>query len=82
MKESTTYQKILREGREEGREEGRIAEARRFLIVVATARLGDPDDAGVAALESVNSVDRLEAMGRRLISDPTIGGWDDLLRGS
>ena len=68
MKESTTYQKILREGRQEGREEGRIAEARRFLIVLGTERFGEPDEAGFAALEAIQSVERLEALGRRLIT--------------
>jgi hypothetical protein len=82
MKESTTYQKILREGRMEGLEEGRIAEARRFLIVLGSERFGEPDDASMAALEAIGSVERLEALGRRMITDPTIGGWDDLLRGS
>jgi hypothetical protein len=78
MRESTTYQKILREGLEEGR----IAEARRFLIVLGSERFGEPDERSVAALEAIGSVERLEALGRRMITDPTIGGWNDLLRGS
>jgi hypothetical protein len=80
MKESTTYQKILREGREEGREEGRIAEARRFLIVLGTERLGEPDEACMAVLETIESVERLEGLGRRMITDPTVANWGDLLR--
>lgn len=72
MKESATYQKILGEGR--------ITEARRFLIVLGAERLGEPDEDCVAALEAIESVDRLEAMGRRMIADPAIGSWEDLLR--
>lgn len=80
MKESTTYQKILKEGREEGREEGRVAEARRFLVLLGSERLGAPDDVTAAALEAIPSAERLEALGRRLIKDPNIGSWADLLR--
>jgi hypothetical protein len=76
MKESATYQKILREGREEGR----ISEARRFLIVLGTERFGEPDERCMAAMAAIQSVDRLEALGRRIVSDRTIGTWEDLLR--
>lgn len=84
MRESTTYQKILREGREEGREqgrdEGRIIEARRFLMLLATNRFGEPDEESAAALEGIQDVERLEALGLRMTTDTTIGSWRDLLR--
>jgi hypothetical protein len=88
MKESTTYQRILTEGRQEGLQAGlqeglnlgEIREARRYLILLATERFGDPNPETLAALEAIRSVERLEALGRRLISNPNIGAWDDLLR--
>ena len=61
MQESTTYQRILSEGRNEGRDEGRITEARRMLLRQGTKRFGDPDPATVAALEVIEDIDRLEA---------------------
>jgi predicted transposase YdaD len=90
MKESTTYQKILREGRQEGLHAGlqeglnmgELREARRFLVVLGMERLGKPSTEVMMALEAIQSAERLEALGRRMITDPTIGSWDDLLRGS
>jgi predicted transposase YdaD len=78
MKESTTYQAILQEGRIEGRDEGRIAEARRILIRQGTLRFGDPDAATVATLEAIQDIDRLEALTDR-IPDFNIRDWDGLL---
>jgi hypothetical protein len=78
LKESTTYQKVLREGREEGR----ITEARRFLIVLGTERFGEPDTACLTSLEAIPSAEQIEALGRKMITDPAVGSWDDLLRGS
>ncbi len=80
MRESTTYQKILQEGREEGLEEGRVTEARRFLVLVGTERFGEPGARSVATLEAIASVERLENLGRRLVTDTAVGSWEDLLR--
>ena len=43
MQESTTYQKILREGRDEGLKEGRITEAQRLLLLLGEIRFGVPE---------------------------------------
>jgi predicted transposase YdaD len=88
MKDSTTYQKILREGRQEGIQEGiqeglnmgELREARRFLIMLGTERLGEPRADVLEALAAIPSVERLESLGRRLVKDPAIGKWDDLVR--
>jgi predicted transposase YdaD len=74
MQESTTYQKILREGRNEGR----IAEARRMLLRQGTKRFGDPDASTLAAFEAIQDIDRLEYLGERIL-EPDIQGWDELL---
>lgn len=89
MRESSTYQAIikeglrkgLRKGRQEGREEGRRAEVRRVLLRQGTLRFGAPDDAVVAAIEAIDDVDRLETLTDRLV-DPATGGWNDLLSDS
>ena len=82
MQESTTYQAILREGRnkglEEGREEGRIAEAQHFLVRVGTKRIGKPNSAIVAAIEAIRDVERLESLGDRIV-EPDVRDWESLL---
>jgi predicted transposase YdaD len=74
MKESTTYQAIL----QEGRIEGGIAEARRILLIQGTERFGEPDANTVAALEATEDLDRLESLGKRILKFD-IQDWDGLL---
>ena len=81
MKESTTYQGILMEGRQEGENLGRVHEAQRILRLQGTKRFGAPSPATAAALEGIQDVDRLETLGARIL-EPDLHDWDDLLRGS
>jgi predicted transposase YdaD len=80
MKESSTYQAILAEGRTEGRAEGRVEgraeEARRLLRLLGDRRFGPPDARNRAAIESLTSVERLEQLTERLLE---ASGWDELL---
>ena len=78
MQESTTYQAILREGLKKGREEGRITEAQHFLVRQGTKRFGKPNAAVLAAIDAIPDVERLEALGDRII-DPDVRDWDSLL---
>jgi len=75
MRESTTYQAILREGRQEGKVEGE----QELLLRQGTKRFGEPDAATIAALEAIQDIDRLGALGERIL-DPNIQDWNDLLR--
>jgi predicted transposase YdaD len=75
MRESSTYQAILREGRQEGRVDGE----QRFLLRMGTKRFGKPNAATIAAIEAVRDIDRLENLGERIL-DPGIRDWDELLR--
>ena len=74
MRESTTYQAILREGREEGR----VAEARRLLLMLGEDRFGEPDEATRRAVEAIHDVERLERMTKR-VYDASITDWEGLL---
>ena len=80
MKESTTYQAILREGREEGlqqgREEGTVAEAKRILVLVGEDRFGPLDARIKAALESITDLRRLEEL---CLLAQHVDGWHALL---
>ena len=93
MKQSTTYQSILKEGRQEGHQEGhqegrqegeslgRVHEAHRILRLLGTKRFGEPSSASVASLEEIQDVEHLENLGVRIL-EPEIRTWEDLLRGS
>ncbi len=80
MKESSTYQAILEEGRTEGRTEGiaegAVAEAKKLLRLVAEQAFGPPDAATAALLERIDDLTRLEHLHQRL---RTADSWADLL---
>jgi hypothetical protein len=80
MKESTTYQAILREGLEEGRQEGRqegtLAEAKRMLLLLGENRFGPPDARTRAVLDSIEDVGQLEEMSVRV---QNVESWQDVL---
>ncbi len=73
MHESTTYRRILNDGRLEG--------ARRFLLRLGTKRFAEPDATTATALEAIRDIDRLEALGERIL-DPDVLKRRDLLNGS
>ena len=72
MKNSSTYQLILNEGREEGREDA----TRDLLLRFAARRLGSPKLEVQAMLETITDVKVLEYLFDSLESVET---WDDLL---
>ena len=77
---SSTYQKILEEGRAEvcaeGRAEGRAEEARRILRRQGTRRFGKPDAHIEAALDAIADLERLGQLSDRVLEVKT---WDELL---
>jgi hypothetical protein len=77
MKESSTYQAILEEGRQEGRSEGAVAEAKKLLRALGSRRFGDPDSQSIAAIERIADLALLEDLCNRLDS---AGSWQELLR--
>jgi hypothetical protein len=72
MKESTTYQAILREGRAEGA----LAEGRKLLMLLGETRFGPLDPKARAALDNITDLEILEALGVRLLE---ASSWQDLL---
>jgi hypothetical protein len=76
MKESSTYQAILEEGRREGQAEGAVAEAKKLLRVFGDRAFGPPNPTAAAAIERINDLTRLEELCDRL---PTAGSWRELL---
>jgi predicted transposase YdaD len=80
MKESSTYQAILEEGRVEGRSEGRaegaVAEAKKVLRLQGDEPFGVPDAQTATAIEQIDDLGRLEEMLKRV---RTAESWQDLL---
>jgi predicted transposase YdaD len=76
MKESSTYQAILREGLALGQAQGAVTEARKLLRVVGDRLLGSPDARIAARIELIEDLAGLEALCDRL---PTAESWQDLL---
>ena len=74
MRESTTYQAILTEGRNEGR----VGEAQRMLLMLGETRFGEPDEATRGAVKAILDVERLERMTKRVL-DTNIQDWNGLL---
>jgi hypothetical protein len=80
MKESVTYQAILKEGKAEGRAEGRAEgkaeEARRMLLLQGREQFGEPPAKIAARLDAATDVSWLEALAIRLLH---VKSWDELL---
>lgn len=78
MQETTTYQAILGEGRKDGLFEDRIAGEQRYLILLGIERFGKPDVATLAAIEAIRDIERLEALGERIL-EAEVRDWNTLL---
>ena len=80
MKESSTYQAILKEGQQVGLQaglaEGAVKEASRLLLRLGSKRLGRPSARTQAALTKIADLDRLEALVERV---GMVESWHDLL---
>src|SRR5205085_8502469 len=76
MKESSTYQAILEEGRTEGEARGAVAEARKLLRLAGDDAFGLPDARTRAAIERLADLAQLEDLVKRL---RTAASWQELL---
>jgi predicted transposase YdaD len=74
MKESTTYQAILREGKAEGK----LEEAKRILLRQGRKRFGPPKAAIKSTIESIADLVRLEHLSDRILDAKS---WDELIDG-
>lgn len=83
MKESSTYQAILEEGRTEGRAEGQIqgaiAEARKVLRLLGEEAFGPPDARIDALIERQKDLAQLENILKRM---RTAQNWQELFAAS
>jgi predicted transposase YdaD len=72
MKESSTYQAIL----EEGRMEGAVAEAKKLLRLLGDEAFGPPDKRTAAAIERLIDLAHVEDLLRRM---RVAGSWEELV---
>jgi predicted transposase YdaD len=93
MRESTSYQAILDEGRAEGlvmgeikgraegrvqgMSEGRAEEAQQLLLRLGQKKFGPPDAAVAQTVRGLGDVERLESLIERLLE---VASWHELLR--
>lgn len=76
MEESITYQEILGKGKVEGIAAGRLEEAREFVVLMGTKRLGPPNAVARRKLQAIDDLSRLHQLGLRIDNVKT---WKDLL---
>ena len=72
MRESSTIQAFI----EEGRQEGRAGEARRIILRLGGIRFGEAGDAVRSRLEAISDLEQLGQLGERLL---IASSWDQLL---
>jgi predicted transposase YdaD len=77
MRDSTTYQMILDEGRAEGLNKGLTQEARKLLLRLGRKHLGEPGATVEAAVQAIDDLERLELLAERLTE---VKSWQDLLQ--
>lgn len=72
MKESVTYQAILREGRQEGRQEGQLEERRQSILAILSERFETVPPEVAARVNAATDLDRLAAAVRQAVrvADP------------
>ena len=68
MKESVTYQAIIREGE--------AKEARKMILIQGREKFGEPSAEVEAALNALSEVSQLEQLGVRLLR---VSSWEELL---
>ena len=73
---SKTYQAILARGEALGEVRGKIAEARRLILIVGTAKFGPLDQATARVLLDLDALDQLERVYLRILR---ADAWTDLL---
>lgn len=76
MRESSTYQAILAEGRAEGEVQGQLREVRKMLLRVGGKRFGAPPAAAARTIDGTDDLARLEALLERVLE---VESWDELL---
>lgn len=76
MRESTTLQATLEEGRAEGRLQARLEGAKAFFVYMAKAKLGAPIPLALDRIEAIDDMAQLNKLCNKFWSLET---WEELL---
>ena len=76
MRESSTIQAFIEEGRWKGLQEGKAREARRIILLQGPMRFGAADDEVRTRLDEIQDLERLEDMIKRIL---IASSWDELI---
>ncbi len=79
MRESSTIQAFIEEGRRKGLEEGKAGEARRIILLQGPMRFGAADDEVRNRLDEIQDLERLEDMIKRIL---IASSWDGEVKGA
>jgi predicted transposase YdaD len=75
MRESSTIQAFIEEGRRKGLEEGKAGEARRIILLQGPMRFGAADEEVKTRLDEIQDLGQLEDMIKRIL---IASSWDEL----
>ena len=75
MRESSTIQAFIEEGRRKGLEEGRAGEARRIIMLQGPMRFEAADEQVKAKLDEIHDLEHLEDMIKRIL---IASSWGEL----
>ena len=75
MRESSTIQAFIEEGRRKGLEEGKSGEARKLILLQGPMRFGAADEEVKTRLDEIQDLGQLEDMIKRIL---IASSWDEL----
>jgi len=75
MRESSTIQAFIEEGRRKGLEEGKAGEARRIILFLGPMRFGAAEEEVKTRLDEIQGLEQLEDMIKRIL---IASSWDEL----
>ena len=74
--DSSMFQHSMKQAEQLGQHRGAITHARRQLLRLGQAKFGPPDAAHRSAIEADSDLDRLDALGERVLA---VNSWEELL---
>ena len=77
IEESSVARDLIEKGIAQGMAQS-LARERHFVLNLGRTKLGPPSQEVLAAFEGIDDLDRLEAIGLRLLE---VSSWDELLAG-
>jgi hypothetical protein len=74
--DSSIWQRSMKQAERLGEEKGAVEHARKLLMRLGHAKFGPPSSTHLAAINAIGDLDRLDALGERIL---TANSWGELL---